>query len=148
MKIIDHFLDLLFPPRESERIVKNTKQLVLSEGMNADICYLSRYSNPTVKAAVRENKFFKNRKATLLLAELLKSYTDKHHPTYIIPMPLAKERQIERGYNQVSLVAKQVNIQVLETVLIRTRHTTPQTGLDKHARHENVKHAFSCINQN
>ena len=72
-------------------------------------------------------------------------------PTIIIPVPLGKKRQRSRGYNQASLIAEglsgYLNLIVREDVLIRTRETKSQVGLDPIARQQNVLDAFSVINE-
>lgn len=64
----------------------------------------------------------------------------------MIPVPLHRKRLIERRYNQAALLAyglgKACQIPVLPDGLLRVRHTTPQAGLARNARLENVKGAF------
>jgi ComF family protein len=64
----------------------------------------------------------------------------------IIPIPLSKQRQRERGYNQVSLIARplaQINhLAYLPRGLRRARHTQSQVGLSIQERKENLKNAF------
>ncbi len=64
----------------------------------------------------------------------------------IVPVPLHYMRFVRRRYNQSALlaqaVAKESGVTVLESGLQRTRHTTPQTGLTRTQRKDNVKGAF------
>lgn len=66
----------------------------------------------------------------------------------IVPMPLARERLAERGFNQAHEVAKRLGrltrIPVAARAVRRTRETADQTGLDPEARARNVRGAFSC----
>lgn len=63
-----------------------------------------------------------------------------------IPIPLHRERQRQRGYNQADLIAqsfcKVVGLRLKSQGLIRPRATTAQYGLSRVARYENLQHAF------
>lgn len=67
--------------------------------------------------------------------------------TAIIPIPLARTRQLERGYNQsVRLaqgIAEVISVPVFQDILIRHRATRTQTRLHRDARWKNVADAFS-----
>ncbi len=69
-------------------------------------------------------------------------------PDAIVPVPLHASRERERGYNQAALLAHElgsrVSLPVVEGVLVRTRETIPQVGLDATERRANVLHAFNC----
>ena len=66
-----------------------------------------------------------------------------------MPVPLHRKRLRERGYNQSSLLAKELgklaNLPVVDDCLIRQRHAPPQARtatVDE--RRSNVADAFSC----
>jgi len=64
----------------------------------------------------------------------------------LVPIPLARERERERGFNQAALVAERVarglGAPLFPRWLARTRATAPQTALDAAARRANVRGAF------
>lgn len=64
----------------------------------------------------------------------------------IVPVPLSKQRQKERGYNQAALLAKPLAWNIGKTyypqALRRTRDTVSQVGLNLNQRKENVSGAF------
>lgn len=64
----------------------------------------------------------------------------------IVPVPLHRQRERARGYNQSALLARVVAARVgwplQEKGLVRQRNTRPQVGLDGAARQENVRAAF------
>lgn len=66
----------------------------------------------------------------------------------IVPMPLARKRLAERGFNQAHEIAKRLGrltrVPVAALVVRRTRETADQTGLDPEARARNVRGAFAC----
>jgi ComF family protein len=69
-------------------------------------------------------------------------------PDIVVPMPLAKNRLAERGFNQSALLARAVsqklNVRFGAAGLLRVRETPPQAGLTREARLKNVKGAFDC----
>jgi len=71
-------------------------------------------------------------------------------PSVLIPIPLAKKRLRERGYNQSEVLARtlarQWRIPVLVDVLVRTRETPTQTALTPETRLANVRAAFAVAN--
>jgi ComF family protein len=64
----------------------------------------------------------------------------------VIPVPLARDREWERGYNQAALlaerVAKRLDVPIRAGWLGRQRATTPQTDLPAAERFANVRGAF------
>ena len=69
----------------------------------------------------------------------------------IVPVPLHKNRQKKRGYNQAELFARalgtRLNIPVCTNLLVRERNTVPQKELNDTERKHNLKNAFK-ITQN
>ena len=66
----------------------------------------------------------------------------------LVPVPLARGRARERGFNQAELIAERVaasrGIAVRRRWLVRTRETDPQSDLSAAARRANVRHAFAA----
>ena len=64
----------------------------------------------------------------------------------IVPVPLHKEKEKKRGYNQAALIArafgKELNIPVKEEMVKRVRVTMPQKELNGKERQNNLKNAF------
>ena len=61
-----------------------------------------------------------------------------------------ENRRKERGFNQVDVLAKDIASatgKVNAELLVRTRHTPHQTGLDKANRQDNIKGAFKVMNK-
>ncbi len=69
----------------------------------------------------------------------------------IIPVPLHKDREKQRGYNQANLLAKalgrELDIPVKENFILRSRGTLAQKKLNVKERQNNLKNAFK-IGQN
>ena len=66
----------------------------------------------------------------------------------LIPLPLAKSRQRERGFNQALEIAKPLSrwtgIPLLAGAAIRVRDTPPQASLPWNERAKNIRGAFAC----
>jgi ComF family protein len=66
----------------------------------------------------------------------------------IVAVPLHKERQQQRGYNQAQLLAEvcaaRVHMPFHEHMLERHRATLPQVGLSARDRYLNIAGAFLC----
>ena len=66
----------------------------------------------------------------------------------LIPIPLSRARERERGYNQAECLARALAARTAAAartdVLRRTRHTPTQTALPPEARRANVAGAFSA----
>ncbi|MEJ8839453.1 phosphoribosyltransferase family protein [Ramlibacter sp. AN1133] len=65
------------------------------------------------------------------------------HADLVLPMPLARGRLAERGFNQALLLARQLAADRTDAhLLLRLRETGSQTALDRTARQRNVEGAF------
>ncbi len=123
------------------------KKYLLQQHQNT-IC-LSSYSDVQIKALITENKYHQNPAAAKYLANLLEQWVvTQTLPTVLIPIPLSKQREKERGYNQVMEVIKNIKttktLSLNGTLLQRTRHTEPQTSLQRNERLKNLTGAFAC----
>lgn len=69
-------------------------------------------------------------------------------PDLVVPVPLHRTRQLERGYNQSLALARGIcnvlHVGLAESALHRTSVTRRQTGLTRLARQDNVRGAFSA----
>jgi ComF family protein len=86
------------------------------------------------------------RKLTELLLETVKQYP-LNETTRILPVPLHKEREKARGFNQATLIARELSsatgIPLDEVSLVRTQHTKRhRAGMDAKDRKETVENAF------
>ena len=85
--------------------------------------------------------FTKNEK----ICDFLKSYD------IIMPVPIHRKRNNERGYNQSGLIAKEISKQVKEisfenNILYKNKNTNPQSSLNKAQRIENAKNVYEIRN--
>jgi ComF family protein len=70
----------------------------------------------------------------------------------LVPVPLAKKRERERGYNQSLELAKGVSevtgLPIANLVIRRTKFVWSQTQRGRWERNENVAHVFELVDEN
>lgn len=87
-----------------------------------------------------------------LLAQLLAQHLNHAfanglvRPDYLLPVPLARRRQRQRGFNQARMLAdwlgQTLNLAVRDDLLLRPHETSAQQDLDAAARRRNLRRAF------
>jgi len=104
-----------------------------------------------MREAVHQLKYRNLRALAVPLAKLLQDYliTNPVPAEVLVPVPLHRKRLRERGYNQSSLLARQLgklaNLPVVDDCLIRQRHAPPQARTATvEERRSNVTDAFAC----
>jgi len=93
---------------------------------------------------------FRNKKRVaqglgLLWASHAKKFANGEEFT-LVPMPMHRTKQRERGFNQAEVLTAAVSKKLgypMENILIRTHDTPPQSGLHPSQRAENVKGIFA-----
>ncbi|WP_458717647.1 ComF family protein [Pseudomonas gregormendelii] len=91
-----------------------------------------------------------------LLGELLAHYLQHRfdeglpRPDYLVPVPLARKRLRQRGFNQAGMLANWLgtflSLPVNEQLITRTKETPAQQGLNAKARKHNLRGAFTLVN--
>ncbi|MEK7510746.1 MAG: hypothetical protein AAB582_00720 [Patescibacteria group bacterium] len=145
MRLLSLILDILFPLRDTEALVRSTTRedllILMKPEMQGSRTTLLPYRHPRVRACILEAKFKGNSHAQQLLGEVLRTYI-KNASVIVLPIPLGSKRKKERGYNQVEEIAKRSGLLVNTHILKRTRETLPQTEQSGRNRKENVRDAF------
>lgn len=84
-----------------------------------------------------------------VLAERIKSVGI--NADFIVPVPMYRENQRKRGFNQAELIAKEVgrilDIEVRTDIVSKNRKTLPQKELTKKQRKINLQGAFSVADK-
>lgn len=104
-----------------------------------------------LRAAIHRFKYTGERARAAHLAGLVQRalWHELPHPERIagiVAVPLDAARRQARGYNQAEELVRvlaDMTGQIVLPGLVRTRTTRPQVGLDRAARHDNVRGAFS-----
>jgi ComF family protein len=111
------------------------------------------YFDGTLREAIHRFKYYNQQDLAIPLGKLMGNYWEKSPlpAEIIVPVPLHKDRLRERGYNQATLLArelaKSIGLPVSENSLMRVRATRPQVDLNAEERKENVGDAFRCSNE-
>ena len=115
------------------------------------------YTQP-VDGFIKRLKFSADRRQLPVLAELMsqpvaQALSRHGRPDLLVPVPLHWRRQWQRGFNQASLLARQLcrhpllrdcSLQVNDQLCSRRRATVAQHGLERAQRRRNIREAFSC----
>ncbi len=160
MRCISRVLDLLFPPRRTERLAREASPAdvfsllspAIVPGVTEAIA-LMRYDAPLAHALIVEAKFFGSERAAAHLAGLLRDYllewaADRvpGETLILVPVPLSRARARSRGYNQVERICRAAvpgtALVLMTGLLSRTRDTIPQTALSGKERRKNMRGAF------
>lgn len=164
MRHLWYWLDFLFPPREDEITLRDVSIDDFLSLMNPVLVPETRPSTVAlfpfharqVRAAIHEAKYHGNEHAFCLLAAALTDYLrdadEGFRKSIIVPVPLGRERQKERGFNQIHEVLLRVlrslgeegvsNFALESDLLIRIRETASQVGLPREKREKNMREAF------
>lgn len=117
-------------------------------------CAVYEYSD-VIKQSIYQYKYYNKREYVGTYAkdcvrqcgELIEYWK----PDVMVPVPLHLKKLKKRGFNQAELLATnigmQLNIEVDNTLLFRTRYTAPMKELDNKGRINNLKNAFQ-VSQN
>lgn len=108
----------------------------------------------TLQQAIHCFKFEKKKGLARHLIQLINTHIPSDcriaEYDFILPVPIHKKRQQERGFNQATLlangIAKTEGVPVLRDTLVRHRHTVAQSSLDREARQQNLVGAFTIRN--
>ena len=104
------------------------------------------------KRSLERYKFYGHREyADFYAAAMVKWGGDairRWAPDLIVPIPLHRQKEKARGFNQARLIAEKAagrtGIPVSSDILLKTRKTAAQKKLDYVHRRRNLKDAFSC----
>lgn len=116
------------------------------------------YYTPLVRDAIHNLKFYSNIQVVEALGYYINTYLSVFENSdesllsdfdFLVPVPLSKRRQRERGYNQAELLANEVskcfNLKTDNNILIKVKDTPPQSTLSPKERKHNLDGAYKCI---
>lgn len=120
------------------------------EHRRVDHLYVPFAYSPPILQVVHRFKYANKRYLAADLAALAMSALPPDvRVDLVVPVPLAPSRERQRGYNQGQLlaveVARNLNLPLDCSVLIRLRDTPPQTSLPRARRLANVRGAFRAL---
>jgi ComF family protein len=103
-----------------------------------------------LRLAIHALKYERRERVAEPLSELLvhawRSERDLHGTVAVLPLPIHRKREGERGFNQSALLARgfarRSGLPLLEGVLTRPHYRRPQVGLGAAQRRANVEGVF------
>lgn len=149
---------MIFPETDDEKLISKCTESEFLQKLRSryinDVFILLSFKDGIVRSAVHLNKFHAHPYAQNLLSSVLEAWLTKLplQQYILIPIPLSAKRERERGYNQVSNVARKAvyllpQIILKEGILIKGKHTPPQTTLSKQERLKNLQGTFVVLPQ-
>lgn len=168
--VIHRVLDLIFPDHclscktAGEIICLKCKNEINISPKEIDGIYsLFNYQTPVIKKLIHQLKYQGDKRVAQILAPYIGDFLIENiaennliHPVnkeyYLIPIPLHKQKQRQRGFNQTNLIAKALAekyplLKVKDNILIRTKNNKPQVKCTREERIKNVKDIFSTTQE-
>jgi ComF family protein len=171
MKIIENFLNLIYPPVCGfcnqiceESLCKKCKIKIKKYEINSirkvkdkyfdELLCLFRYEDVIRDILIKykfQNKAYLYKTFSKIILKNKKIYSFLKKYDIIIPVPISKKRNIQRGYNQSYLIAKEIatnsNLKCENKCLVKQKDTIEQSKLNKNQREINVKDVYRLINK-
>jgi len=108
------------------------------------------YERTLIFSVKYNGKRYIARKIAEMMADKLRLLREAGAYDAAVPVPMFREKERKRGFNQAALIAKylakELGIGFVRDALIRTRDTRPMRGLSPDERAENVSGVF-CLNE-
>ncbi len=165
-RALELVLDAILPLRaraartQSRTAVDFSLSPSVHELLGAKIVTLMEYREPSVQDLIRSLKYDRSVHAASIAAKLLEEYLAEEiasHKAFsqktvlIIPVPLHRSREKERGFNQIAMVLNALpadfktgtTATLMPHALMRTKATKQQTRLHRSERLSNVAGAFA-----
>ena len=139
---------LALPSRADDRFVAPDVGVVIGDGLTLALAAFA-HAGPMRRALAALKYTGASRLAPILARSALpalETLTVISGPAALVPVPVHRERQRERGYNQAELVARELAKRSgfrMAPILERMRPTTKQHRLDRAARLANLRGAFA-----
>lgn len=110
------------------------------EGLIRSVILDYKFNEKSYIYKTLSNFIIKNKK----ICDILKSCD------IIIPVPISKKRNKQRGYNQSALIARELgkllNIKYENNCLIKAKNTIEQSKLNKEERQKNLQGVYKLVN--
>jgi ComF family protein len=102
------------------------------------------FFNDTARELVHHLKYAERVSLAQPMGRMLERTIKDHDfsAAVVVPVPLHRKRQRERGFNQAQLIAKALALPVDTSIVRRCKNTVTQTGLSRSERSKNLAGAF------
>lgn len=122
--------------KENVRTYKRGYPLLIYDELSSSIMYDFKYNNKRNYGKIFARLIYERYKEKLL----------RENIDILIPVPIHKKRYKERGYNQASIISKELSsllkINSDDNILLRKKNTKALKNLTKKEREESLKDAF------
>ena len=117
------------------------------DGMEAmRCCQYGIYERTLIFSLKYSGKRYIARHIAEMIRDKLKHENRDRSYDVIVPVPLHKRKERQRGFNQTALIGKylaeELDIECVKDALIRVRETRPMRGLSPQERSENIAGCF------
>lgn len=172
INIFNIVIEIIYPNfcigcrKKGEIICNDCKKIIkITEKETSDNIYaIFDYHDEIIRKSIWELKYHKKKIIGIKLGELiyeefleeiegLKKYT-YGQKILVIPVPISKNRNKNRGYNQTEIIAKNfcnMNKDIFEyknNIVYKTKETTPQAKItNRNKRLKNMKGVFNIKNK-
>lgn len=157
--MLDFLLDLVFPRQclgcgklgkficeKCQKTIRFYDPSVFQALPELDDSFVLAHYTGVIRQAVKEIKYRGSFAICQELAALVrKNFRGKFSFDYLVPVPLAKNRLDQRGFNQAEKLAKSLDLAPVVNCLVRVRETKPQFDLKIKGRKANVRDAFAVV---
>lgn len=129
-------------------MVWDTSEPDIRDGMEfMRCCQYGIYERTLIFSLKYNGKRYISRHIAEIMRDKLKNAGRDRNYDIIVPVPLYKGKERQRGFNQTALIGKYlgkyIGIPCAPKTLIRTRETRPMRGLSPHERKENIAGCFA-----
>ncbi len=171
--MISKILDLIYPPKcgicgkldsnylckKCQKRLENEAIWEIKENKNLCICFeellaIFKYENISRNEIIRykfnEKSYLYKTFVNFLIKNKNICKKIKSYDT-IVPVPISKKRNKERGYNQSYLLAKEISeklgIEINNSCLYKYKNTIEQSKLNKQEREKNAQNVYKLKNK-
>lgn len=161
--MFEFFLDLIFPPAcvtcdsiggyicgrcyEQMYFYKDQVNIALDNPTLDQLFACTKYSG-TGSNFIKTYKYQGAFSLAGIISEMMKEQMEVSKVDILIPVPLHRRRERERGFNQSELLAKKLSKKwklPFQKALSRTKATTPQAKLDREKRLVHLENVFTLL---
>ncbi len=146
-----HFCHYCQKPQAFGQTCPDCRKLAGKLGLDG-LYILAPYDQRILKDAIHTWKYERVQEIGNILGSFAAMHLMKNHfpladHTFVTSVPLARQKQFDRGFNQATQLARvlsnRLNIPFQET-LLRIKNTKSQFALPKSERKQNMQHAFAA----
>ncbi len=138
---------------KSRQVYRNSFKLIESKEIYLDELYVLCEDNKFIMELIYKFKYNSILELKIYFERIFINFLDieyfKNFDCFI-PVPLHRRRLCERGFNQslefANILSKITQVPVYNDILVKTKNTKQQVGLNRLLRYKNLKDCFDLMN--